>query len=268
MSDSPIQGAAHDPGTLSPAATGAAPPPSPHHGAAPATGPVLTPRRQQTRARLLDAATLVFAEEGFLGASVESITQRAGFTRGAFYSNFSSKEELFLALLDREYATRAASIRERAATMAEIIRSEGRTISPADASRFVSEFFAPTGDEALWYALEAEFTLLAMREPESAPEFIDFVGRFSGELGSLVEEIALAAGRHFVIPVERAMPVLSGIYDRAFRMTALRGADAPEGLNELGDRVAELVFALTAPNAAGAECPFPLPGSPEGSAPN
>jgi len=59
----------------------------------------------QTRAALLDAAARVFRQDGFAGASVEAIAADAGFTRGAFYSNFSSKEELFAELLqERIYA--------------------------------------------------------------------------------------------------------------------------------------------------------------------
>ena len=50
-------------------------------------------RRQHTRDRLIDAATGLFAEKSIEGASVEEISERAGFTRGAFYSNFDSKEE-------------------------------------------------------------------------------------------------------------------------------------------------------------------------------
>jgi AcrR family transcriptional regulator len=54
---------------------------------------------------LLAAAEIVFRERGFQGASIEAITAEAGFSRGAFYSNFKTKEELFIALLqDRVYA--------------------------------------------------------------------------------------------------------------------------------------------------------------------
>jgi len=53
----------------------------------------------RTRQALLDAAAEVFVERGFHRASVEAIAERAGFTRGAFYSNFESKEELFAELL-------------------------------------------------------------------------------------------------------------------------------------------------------------------------
>lgn len=62
-------------------------------------------RQAETRARLLDAAEAVILRRGFERASVEEITAEAGFTRGAFYSNFDSKEQLFFDLLaDRAYA--------------------------------------------------------------------------------------------------------------------------------------------------------------------
>jgi len=47
--------------------------------------------------KLLEAAAIAFAREGFAGAAVEQIAESAGFSRGAFYSNFKSKDELFLA---------------------------------------------------------------------------------------------------------------------------------------------------------------------------
>jgi AcrR family transcriptional regulator len=68
-------------------------------------------RRAQTRAALLDAAARVFVDRGFAGASVEAIAAEAGYTRGAFYSNFATKEELFVALLQErgfEWARRGA----------------------------------------------------------------------------------------------------------------------------------------------------------------
>jgi len=58
-------------------------------------------RRGRTRARLLDAAFTVFADRGFGRASIEEICEAAGFTRGAFYSNFESLDELFFALYEQ-----------------------------------------------------------------------------------------------------------------------------------------------------------------------
>jgi AcrR family transcriptional regulator len=76
-------------------------------------------QQAQTRAALLDAGARVFVERGFLGTSVEAIAAQAGYTRGAFYSNFRSKEELFAELLqDRVYSL----YREMAETSADAAR--------------------------------------------------------------------------------------------------------------------------------------------------
>ncbi|HEY7629766.1 MAG TPA: TetR family transcriptional regulator, partial [Thermoleophilaceae bacterium] len=58
-------------------------------------------RQAETRQALLDAAAAVVIERGLAGASVEAICAEAGFTRGAFYSNFESKEQLFVELLQQ-----------------------------------------------------------------------------------------------------------------------------------------------------------------------
>ncbi len=61
-------------------------------------------QRERTREKLLDAAADAFAEHGFEGASIDDIAARAGFTRGAFYSNFADKTELLVTLCDRRIA--------------------------------------------------------------------------------------------------------------------------------------------------------------------
>jgi AcrR family transcriptional regulator len=58
------------------------------------------PTRDDTCDKLFEAAAQVFEEQGIGGASIEAIAAAAGFTRGAFYSNFKSKEELIIAMLE------------------------------------------------------------------------------------------------------------------------------------------------------------------------
>src|SRR5580692_6170412 len=58
------------------------------------------PTRDDTREKLYEAAARVFEEQGIGGASIEAIAAAAGFTRGAFYSNFDSKDELIIAMLE------------------------------------------------------------------------------------------------------------------------------------------------------------------------
>src|SRR5258708_19895226 len=70
-------------------------------------------KQARTRAALLATAASVFAERGYQGASVEEIAERAGYSHGAVYSNFTGKEDLFFAVFEEYMAERA---RELAAT--------------------------------------------------------------------------------------------------------------------------------------------------------
>src|ERR1700677_4560553 len=69
-------------------------------------------RRQQTRDYLLQAAAEVFAERGFYAATLDEVAAAAGFTKGAVYSNFKNKEDLFLALLEDAYAREMSALKE------------------------------------------------------------------------------------------------------------------------------------------------------------
>lgn len=62
----------------------------------------MSPRRRATREKLLDAAHQVFVDRGVVVSTIEEICEAAGFTRGAFYSNFTDKDDLVIALLERE----------------------------------------------------------------------------------------------------------------------------------------------------------------------
>src|SRR5437879_13494384 len=66
--------------------------------------------RRQTRERLLEAAAIVFSRQGFDATSVDQVAEEAGFSKGAVYSNFASKEELFMVLLDRHLETELPSV--------------------------------------------------------------------------------------------------------------------------------------------------------------
>jgi AcrR family transcriptional regulator len=65
-------------------------------------------RKAQTRARLLQAAARVYARSGFGGATLDEVAAEAGFTKGAVYSHFGSKENLLLALLEEHLASQVA----------------------------------------------------------------------------------------------------------------------------------------------------------------
>jgi AcrR family transcriptional regulator len=65
-------------------------------------------RKAQTRARLLEAAARVYARRGFSGATLDEVAAEAGFTKGAVYGHFGSKENLLLALMDEHLARQIA----------------------------------------------------------------------------------------------------------------------------------------------------------------
>ena len=67
-------------------------------------------RQEQTREQVIEAAARVFARRGYHRATVDEIASEAGFTIGALYSNFSGKEELFMAIADRQTEARVAEI--------------------------------------------------------------------------------------------------------------------------------------------------------------
>src|SRR5918996_3278353 len=67
-------------------------------------------RQEQTREDLVGAAARVFARRGYHKATVEEIAAEAGFSTGAVYSNFDGKEQLFLAIADRQVGDRVAEI--------------------------------------------------------------------------------------------------------------------------------------------------------------
>jgi AcrR family transcriptional regulator len=109
-----------------------------------------------TRARFLQAAEKIFARDGFDAAKLEEIAAEAGYTRGAFYANFGSKEDLFLALLEREISSRIASLRKRLANYH----------SASEKLRALRDSWIEICLDRRWTLLALEFKLFAVRHPE------------------------------------------------------------------------------------------------------
>jgi AcrR family transcriptional regulator len=117
--------------------------------------------RLETRTRLLDSAAQLFARGGYEGASVDLIAESAGYSKGAFYSNFESKEAIFLELLD---AHKRREIEALARLLAQDIpASELLSLIRNSESERVSDF-----DFGL---LSAEFQLQACRDKTFAKTY-------------------------------------------------------------------------------------------------
>jgi len=119
--------------------------------------------RQRTREALVTAAMGLVARSGYAGASVDAIAAQAGFTVGALYANFGTKQELFLAVFERHCAEELAALRELTAT----------TDSVAQLLAAVTARFADL-DEAHreWWQLWAELWLFAQRNPHAAQRLV------------------------------------------------------------------------------------------------
>src|SRR6476660_448980 len=91
------------------------------------------PTRDDTCEKLFEAAARVFEEQGIGGASIEAVAAAAGFTRGAFYSNFKSKDELIIAMLEDHVEQSILRIRDllarhkHLAAFIEALKTMGRS---------------------------------------------------------------------------------------------------------------------------------------------
>jgi AcrR family transcriptional regulator len=117
-------------------------------------------RREQharTRQELIDAAGRVFARRGLERASIDEIASEAGYTKGAFYASFDSKEDLFLELVDVRFAIEATRLEEMLA---------GDEDPPEQARLAAIDFVRYVQSDPEWSRLFFEFTVLAAREPK------------------------------------------------------------------------------------------------------
>lgn len=124
----------------------------------------IRPSREEVRTRLFEAAAQVFEEHGIGSASIEAITDAAGFTRGAFYSNFANKDELIIAMLEDhvkrttrrnlELLTRHSDLTDYVTALASMDR----------------ELQDPLGRHPL---LHVELILYAARSSENRPELAE-----------------------------------------------------------------------------------------------
>src|SRR5215813_8613636 len=146
---------------------------------------------ERNRAAVLDAARRVFLDRGYGGATVDAIAEEAGFSKGVVYSQFGSKADMFMALLERRITERAAE-NERVAA--------GK--SPSEAAREL--LLAANRDvvsEHGWAQLLVEFRAHAARDPALSRRYADAHRRTVAHLAALVARLHDRAGTPPVVPV-------------------------------------------------------------------
>src|ERR1700691_3429747 len=114
-------------------------------------------RTEETQAKILNAAEALFAEQGFEKTQLEEVAARAGYTRGAIYAHFASKEDLFLALMELRVHAKFTAARHT-------IEAEPDVAKRPD---IFKQWLASQVSDHVWGTLMLEFKLYALRRPES-----------------------------------------------------------------------------------------------------
>jgi AcrR family transcriptional regulator len=161
----------------------------------------LRPTRAQTRRRLLEAAGEVFAKRGYDRASLDDVADAAGLTKGAVYSSFASKDNLFYALMRERIGERLALVAEaveRQRTVGDITR---------DAGSGLAQLMSSQSD---WHLLFIEFWARAVRDPGLRDEFARERRSARKLITQFLEERAVEADVNLPAPAEQlAVAVLA-----------------------------------------------------------
>ena len=206
------------------------------------TDVVTSRRRDLTRQRLLDAAAEVFAEVGLDAASVEAICERAGFTRGAFYSNFDSKDELFLELAGRVAGERVAAVRARVADL----ETDGDLGSgPTDASAMIQQVLDISADDRLGILLMSEIRIRALRDPQLAAAYLAQESEMIGSVAQIIEDITRVRALRLRVSAVEAARLMITVWEGTSVRAAMAGVDYAEMCRRTNDelgRVAQLII--------------------------
>ncbi|MFF2512770.1 TetR/AcrR family transcriptional regulator [Streptomyces sp. NPDC058086] len=205
-------------------------------------------RRVHTRARLLESAERVIVEHGYAQTTIEDLCAAAGYTRGAFYSNFSGKDDLVLALFDRHSADRLDQL-ERLLDGSGAVSAEGvaRALLEVDAL------------ERNWILLFLEFRIHAARDPRLGAKLDEHDRAVRDALAELLQRCCPGVARG-VAPVGGVAATLLAIREGILARTAGEGPGAREALEAA---VATLSAILPELGIA----PAPAAPEPESAAP-
>src|SRR5436305_3603313 len=158
-------------------------------------------RKQRTRAELIAAAATVFLREGFHQASLDAIAEEAGYTKGAVYSNFESKDELFLAVLAGRYTERIGNYAEAALDQPRL----------EDSYRAVARFmFEQDRRDPRWAPLLLEFWAHASRREDLRRAAVETRERFIEAIAGLVERLVERHGARLRLPAKEVARASGG----------------------------------------------------------
>jgi AcrR family transcriptional regulator len=179
-------------------------------------------RKERTKSDLVAAARIVFLRRGFHGASLDEIAEEAGYTKGAVYSNFDGKDDLFLAVLEQTF-------RERAELYAQFVFDHDDI---EDSYRAVARIWRELNErEPEWPRLVSEFFVHASRD--DALRVAAHAARERGldAIAMVVDALAARHGIEFILPT-REVARGSGALNRGLAIDQLLDPTLPAELFE------------------------------------
>lgn len=158
-------------------------------------------RKKETRQLLLESAFETFAQLGFQGASVDKIAEYAGFSKGAFYAHFNSKEELFLTILEQQIHLHVDNIHQ----VIDQQLSFSHFIETMD-----EHFLSVRQENRTWSMLNMEFLLYAMREESVRKKWSKLITESVEQISKDIEKLMSKENHESSLSsVEMAWTILS-----------------------------------------------------------
>ena len=173
-------------------------------------------KQAHTRECLMRSAAPVFARRGLQQASIDEVAEDAGFTKGAFYANFKSKEELFLAMLDERFTKRIEDI-ER------VIASEGSTAEKARQAG--DNFVQMLSADREWERLFFEFSAYAARDEDFREELVTRYRAMRDRVAAALKAHAEDLGKEPTLPFDQVALMVS-VMGNGFALEKLLEGDA------------------------------------------
>lgn len=152
----------------------------------PRRAPTRAERQARTRTELIDAAERLFMRQGFHASSLDAVADEAGYTKGAVYSNFASKEDLFFAVYERRVEAFLPEL-ERALATADDVGEAILSVTSEHRARRERE-------QDWWLAVFLEFWTHVLRHPEHRARFAAIHGRYIAPFAQALERWAAEHG--------------------------------------------------------------------------
>ena len=205
------------------------------------TADVEVPRRSRrhTRTRLVEAAATVFSEKPFGKVTVADLVGAAGFTRGAFYSNVSSIEELFFAVYAHQAELMLQAVNDAVAAVPEADFS-------LDSLTGVLDALHPFG--RTWFLIHHEFLLLAVRDPLAREQLTEHAEALQGRMEETIDHVLRRLGREPVMTLTDLTGVLLALYLHGLGNEQL-GAGLLDSERLVAEVLPQVVLGLSRPRA-------------------